>query len=99
MNVSLPFEGHSVAYQCKGLDQRNIVCEYEISPWTNDKVKIYYRNPKRKMIKLLKNNVKCQGHLKVKVIFLWKGHDPSNNVYEYEVNWFTNEKVISGNSG
>ena len=25
MNVSLPFEGHNVAYQCKGLDQSNIV--------------------------------------------------------------------------
>jgi len=24
MNVSLQFEGHNVAYQCKGLDQSNI---------------------------------------------------------------------------
>ena len=24
MNVSLLFEGHNVAYQCKGLDQSNI---------------------------------------------------------------------------
>jgi len=23
MNVSLPLEGHNVAYQCKGLDQSN----------------------------------------------------------------------------
>ena len=38
MNVSLPFEGHNVAYQCKGLDQRNIVCEYEVNLSANDKV-------------------------------------------------------------
>jgi len=36
------------------------------------------------MIKLLKNNVKCQGH------------DLSNNVCEYEVNRLTNENVIRG---
>ena len=35
---TLPFEGHNVAYQCKGLDQSNIVCEYEENPLTNDKV-------------------------------------------------------------
>jgi len=23
---TLPFEGHNVAYECKGLDQKNIVC-------------------------------------------------------------------------
>ena len=38
MNVPLPFEGHNVAYQCKGIDQSNIVCEYEVNPLTNDKV-------------------------------------------------------------
>ena len=38
MNVSLPFEGHNVAYQCKGLDQSNIVCEYEVNLSTNEKV-------------------------------------------------------------
>ena len=36
MNVSLPFEGHKVAYQCKGLDQSNIVCAYEVNLSTND---------------------------------------------------------------
>ena len=36
MNVSLSFEG--VAYQCKGLDQSNIVCEYEVNLSTNEKV-------------------------------------------------------------
>jgi len=41
------------------------------------------------MIKLLKSNVKCQGHLKVKVIILQKGHDLTNNVCEYEVNQLT----------
>jgi len=35
---TLPFEGHNVANQCKGLDQSNIVCEYEVNPLTNDKV-------------------------------------------------------------
>ena len=38
MNVSLPFEGHNVAYQCKGLDQSNIVFEYEVNLSTNEKV-------------------------------------------------------------
>ena len=38
MNVSLPFEGHNVAYQSKGLDQSNIVCEYEVNLSTNEKV-------------------------------------------------------------
>ena len=47
------------------------------------------------MIKLLKNNVKWQGHLKVKVILLHVC-DLSNNVCEYEVNRLTNEKVIRG---
>ena len=40
MKVFLPFEGHTMAYQCKGLDQSNIVCEYEVNLWS------YYRNPK-----------------------------------------------------
>ena len=44
MNVSLPFESHNVAYKCKGLDQSNIVCEYEVNLLINDKS--YYRNPK-----------------------------------------------------
>ena len=35
---TLPFEGHNVAYQCKGLDQSNIVCEYEVNLSTNEKV-------------------------------------------------------------
>ena len=38
MNVSLPFEEHIVAHQCKGLDQSNIVCEYEVNLSTNDKI-------------------------------------------------------------
>ena len=28
---TLPFEGHTVTYQCKVLDQSNIVCEYEVN--------------------------------------------------------------------
>ena len=38
MNVFLPFEGHNVAYQCKGLDHSNNVCEYEVNLSTNEKV-------------------------------------------------------------
>ena len=33
---TLPFEGHTLAYQCKGLDQSNIVCEYEVNLSTNE---------------------------------------------------------------
>ena len=44
MNVSLPFEGHNVAYQCKGLNQSNIVCEYEVNMSTNEKVRIEKQN-------------------------------------------------------
>ena len=39
MDVSLPFEGHNVAYQCKGLDLSNNVCEYEVNRLTNEKRK------------------------------------------------------------
>ena len=35
---TLPIEGHTVAYQCKGLGQSNIVCEYEVNLSTNEKV-------------------------------------------------------------
>jgi len=35
---TLPFEGHNLAYQCKGLDKSNSVCEYEVNPLTNDKL-------------------------------------------------------------
>jgi len=35
---TLPFESHNVAYQCKGLDKSNIVCEYEVNLSTNEKV-------------------------------------------------------------
>ena len=44
MNVSLLLEGHNVAYQCKGLDQSNIVCEYEVNLSTNEKVIIQKQN-------------------------------------------------------
>jgi len=37
MNVSLPFEGHNVAYQCKSLDQSTNECEYEGNLSTNEK--------------------------------------------------------------
>ena len=35
---SLPVESHNVAYQCKGLDHSNNVCEYEVNRLTNEKV-------------------------------------------------------------
>ena len=38
------------------------MCEYEVNLLTNEKV--------IRRTKLLKNNIKCQGHLKVKVIML-----------------------------
>ena len=44
MNVSIPFEGQNVAYQCKGLGQSNIVCEYEVNLSTNEKLIIEKQN-------------------------------------------------------
>ena len=46
------------------------------------------------MIKLLKNNVKYQGHLMVNGFMLYL--NLRNNVCKYEVNPLTNEKVIRG---
>ena len=60
---TLSFEGPNMAYQCKGLNQSNIVCEYEVNLSTNEKV-ITKKNI------LLRNNVEYQGHLKVKVKML-----------------------------
>ena len=51
MNVSLPFKGHNVAYQCKGLDQSNIVCEYEVNLSTNEKVITEKQNFKTNCLK------------------------------------------------
>jgi len=67
---TLPFEGHNVAYQCKGLYQSNIVCEYEVNLPTNENVIIEKTKLEHK---LLKNNVEYQGHLKVKVMMLHVG--------------------------
>ena len=64
---TLPFEGHNVAYQCKGLDQSNIVCEYEVNLSTNEKVITDKQNFNTK------NNVEYQGQLKVKVTMLHVG--------------------------
>ena len=41
-----------------------------------------------------KNNVEYQGHLKINVTLLHAG-EKGNIVCEYEVNPFTNEKVIT----
>ena len=37
-SMSRSFEGHNVTYQCKVLNQSNIVCEYEVNLLTNEKV-------------------------------------------------------------
>jgi len=47
---TLPFESHNVAYQCKGLGQSNIVCEYEVNMSTSEK----FRTEKQKF------NTNCQ---------------------------------------
>jgi len=36
--MSRSFRGHNVVYQCKGQDQSNSVCEYEVTLSTNGKV-------------------------------------------------------------
>ena len=44
-SMSRSFRGHNVAYKCKGVDQSNTVCEYEVNLSTNEKViteKQYY---------------------------------------------------------
>ena len=58
---TLPIEGHNVAYQCKGLDHSNIVCEYEVNLTSIEEVITEKRNFNTK------NNVEYQGHLKVNV--------------------------------
>jgi len=35
---TLPFEGYNVVYQCKGFNQSNIVCEYEVNLSTTENV-------------------------------------------------------------
>jgi len=66
---TLQCEGHTLAYQCKGLDQSNSVCEYEVNLSTNEKV----ITEKQNFNPLLKNNVEYQGHLKVKVTLIHVG--------------------------
>ena len=59
-----------MAYQCKDLEQNQIVCEYEENLSTNGKV----ITEKTKLShKLLKNNFEYQGHLMVKVTMLHVG--------------------------
>ena len=81
-----------MAYQCKGLNQSNIVCEYEVNLSTNEKV----ITKKKHFVKeqcWISRSSEGQGQ---NVAWLWKGLDLSNNVFEYEVNRLTNEKVIRG---
>ena len=72
-----------MAYQCKGLDQRNIVWEYEVNLSTYEKV----INEKQSA-----RSSEGQGH---NDSCRWKGLDLSNIVCEYEVNSWTNDKVIT----
>ena len=58
---TLQFDGHNVAYRCKGLDPSNIVCDYAVNLSTNEKV---ITKTKLKH-NLLKNNVEYQGCLKL----------------------------------
>ena len=63
--MSRSLEGHNVAYQCKGLEQSNIVCEYEVNLSTNEKV---ITEKTTLLTQIVKKYVQYQGHLKVKVI-------------------------------
>ena len=78
---TLPLKGHNVAYQCKGLDQSNIVCEYEVNMSTNEKV---ITEKQKFNTNFLKNIVEYQGHLKVTMLRVGK------------VNPLTNDNVIRG---
>ena len=46
---------------------------------------------------MIKNNVKCQCHLKIILMHVYEKVDISNNVCGYELNQLYNEKVIGGN--
>ena len=92
---TLPFEGHNVAYQCKGLNQSNIVCEFKVNLSTNEKV-ITENKTLTQIVKeqyWISRSSEGQGHDAT----CWrKGLDLSNIVCEYEVNplRLTNHKVI-----
>jgi len=66
MSRSSEGQGHN-ACLWKGLDLSNNVCEYEVTRLTNEsynwKTKLWHT--------LLKNNVECQGHLKVNEVCVW----------------------------
>ena len=55
---------NNVEYQ--GLVLSNNVCEYEVNPLTNELL----QKSKTLTQSVFKNNVKCQGHLKVNVIMM-----------------------------
>ena len=80
---TLPFKGHNVAYQCKGLDQSNIVCEYEVNLSTNDKVITEKQNFNTNSQRLMLDATVIwrSGH---DATCWWKGLDISNIVCEYK---------------
>ena len=96
--MSRSFEGHNVAYQCKGLDQSNIVCEYEVNLSTNEKVITEKKKTLTQIVKeqcWISRSSKGQDH---DVTCWWKGLDLSNSVCEYEVNPLTNDCKLLQNS-
>ena len=81
-------QGHlQVAYQCKGLDQSNNVCEYEVNLSTNEKL-----ITEEKKQCWLSRSSEGQGH---NATCWWKWYDLSYNVCQYEVIRLTNDKVIT----
>ena len=89
---TLPLEGHNVAYQCKGLGQSNIVCEYEVNLSTNEKLIIEKQNLTQIVKEQCWISRSSEGH---SATGLWRGLDLSNIMCEYEVNPLTNDKVIT----
>ena len=72
------------------------VCSKSIDSWQS-----YYRNPKlltqtNKVVKEQFQMSRSSEGPGQNASWLWKGCDLSNTVYEYEINWLTNKKVIRG---
>ena len=91
---TLPFEGHNVVYQCKGLNQSNIVCEYEVNLSTNEKV----ITEKRNFVKIVKEQcwISRPSEGQCQDATCWcQGLDLSNIVCEFVVNPLTNDKVLT----
>ena len=75
---------HNVAYQCKGLDQSNSVCGYEVNLSTNEKVITEKQNFSQIVKKQCWISRSSEGQWHDNT--WWKGLDLSNIVCKYEVN-------------